>query len=579
MLQKGMIDKEILQYIFNNSYQAIIVLSSNNTILAINPKAVELLNLSEQDIIGRNLESICPELVINGRIINGVTNLISGTKVENRLVYPEKTFNKILFLEEITEKEDISILEKVINSIDEAVMVCDSQGKFIIYNEANERLDGLKKEQVLGKHVSSVYNLTEETSLLLQAMRKRKPFIDRHQSYTNFAGKNLNIMCNTYPLFQGDKVIGAVSIQRDYSKIKKLSEKIIDLQEQLYEKNLNRSSNVSKKTGRYSFDDIIGVSDLLKQTIIHAKRAAKTNSPILIYGETGTGKELFAQSIHNYSQRSAEPFIGINCAAIPENLLEGILFGTVKGAYTGAVDRPGLFEQANGGTLLLDEINSMSLGLQAKLLRVLQENLVRRVGAIDEIAVDVRIITNMNIEPAVAIEKNLLRQDLFYRLGVVYLKIPLLKDRKEDIPILTKHFINKYNKILNKNVKGISDTVLEKFSKYSWPGNVRELQHVIESAMNIMVDKEEVIRLEHIPLHIVNIVNKFEVNVPKKQVISITVEEEPLINTMERFEKQVILQTLEKSNWNISNAARKLKLKRQSLQYRLKKYGVNREEA
>jgi len=571
MTQINILNEKLLWHIFHRINQGIVVLSSNNTILGINPGAESILNLSQQEVVGRNLKGICPELVIEGRVINGPVDLISGLKIKSRLIQVEQSSKKILFLEHNPEKDDIDILENVINSIDEAVMVCDSQGKLIIYNEANQRLDGLLKEQVIGKHVTHVYNLSEETSLLIQTMRLRKPIIDRHQNYTTFTGRNLNIMCNTYPLFKEDKVIGAVSIQRDYSKIKELSDKIIELQEQLFENKKQNARSGSKKSARYVFEDIMGNSPILKHTVTLAKRAARTNSPVLIYGETGTGKELFAQSIHNYSQRASAPFIAINCAAIPENLLEGILFGTVKGAYTGAVDRPGLFEQARGGTLLLDEINSMSLGLQAKLLRVLQEGTLRRVGAIDEVLVDVRIVTNINIEPALAIEKQLLREDLFYRLGVVYLKVPPLRNRKEDIIPLAKGFIAAYNRMLNKNIKNISPKVTEMFLGYSWPGNVRELQHAIESAMNIMQEDEEIITIEHLPRHMES---KLDNRYCDKESLSITLQEEPLLATMEKVEKEVLLKTLEKNNWNVSQAAKQMNIKRQSLQYRMKKYGI-----
>ena len=186
----------------------------------------------------------------------------------------------------------------------------------------------------------------------------------------------------------------------------------------------------------------------------------------MIYGETGTGKELLAQSIHNASRRADGPFLAINCAALPENLLEALLFGTEKGVYTGAEHRTGLFEQANGGTLLLDEINSMNISLQAKLLRVLQDGVIRRVGGNTEIHVDVRVLSNINIPPYQAIAENKLRRDLYYRLGVVNIHIPALKDRKEDIALLCKHFIINYNKKFRKNVRNVDYNVLEKFYHY-----------------------------------------------------------------------------------------------------------------
>jgi len=213
----------------------------------------------------------------------------------------------------------------------------------------------------------------------------------------------------------------------------------------------------------------------------------------------------------------------------------------------------------------------MSLGLQAKLLRVLQEGTLRRVGAIDEVLVDVRIVTNINIEPALAIEKQLLREDLFYRLGVVYLKVPPLRNRKEDIIPLAKGFIAAYNRMLNKNIKNISPKVTEMFLGYSWPGNVRELQHAIESAMNIMQEDEEIITIEHLPRHMES---KLDNRYCDKESLNITLQEEPLLATMEKVEKEVLLKALEKNNWNVSRAAKQMNIKRQSLQYRMKKYGI-----
>ncbi|SKC39664.1 regulatory protein, Fis family [Maledivibacter halophilus] len=231
----------------------------------------------------------------------------------------------------------------------------------------------------------------------------------------------------------------------------------------------------------------------------------------------------------------------------------------------------GLLEQATNGTLLLDELNSMSMGLQSKLLRVLQEGTVRRVGAVEEIPIDVRIITNINMEPTLAIQKQKLREDLFYRLSVVYLKIPPLRQRKDDIPLLAKMFIIKYNRELSKNVSSLSPEVMDMFMKYSWPGNIREFQHSIESAMNIMSKHETIVLPKHLPEHILN---KLDEKLNQNTNVNLSLQIEPLSNTMEALEEQVILMALQRNNWNISHTARQLDIKRQSLQYRMKKYCI-----
>lgn len=495
-------------------------------------------------------------------------------------------------------RNDWVILKKVINTINESIMICDHQGNLILYNDACQRQECMLREQVIGRNVTNVYKLTEDTSQMLQAIKLRKPLLDVHFNYTTFTGRNFNTICSTYPLFENDKVVGAVSVTRECSKIKELSDKIIDLQEVLYKKTRQSVSVKSNHSTKYTFKDIIGQEKSFTQMINSARKVAMIDFPILIYGETGTGKELLAQSIHNASNRHRHPFIAINCAAIPENLLEGLLFGTVKGAFTEAIDRPGLFEQANGGTLLLDEINSMSIGLQAKLLRVLQENIIRRVGATNDIYIDVRVITNINVEPFIAIQKQLLRSDLYYRLGVVYIKIPPLRHHREDISLLLKEFINKNNFKLMKNVLGISPDVMDIFMKYEWPGNIRELQHCIESAMVMIRQDETIIQPEHLPIHIcqnlnieqqkdeddfqqkqpsIHIDKNKDTDAQRKEFFNIAFEKGLLSDRIEEVEKQIILLELEKNHWNISRTSKQLGLKRQSLQYRMKKYNIKLE--
>ena len=216
------------------------------------------------------------------------------------------------------------------------------------------------------------------------------------------------------------------------------------------------------------------------------KKVALTNSAVLIEGETGTGKDMIAKILHSESPRKNMPFITQNCAAIPNELLESIFFGTVKGAYTGAENRKGLFELADGGTLFLDELSSMDLNLQAKILKAIEEGYIRRIGGTTNIKINVRLVSAMNIKPEIAISKNLIRKDLFYRLSVVRFEIPPLRKRKEDILLLSFYFIEKYNKEMGKNVKEISEMVKTIFLNHSWSGNVRELKNVIESIFNFI---------------------------------------------------------------------------------------------
>jgi len=351
--------------------------------------------------------------------------------------------------------------------------------------------------------------------------------------------------------------------------IDELNKQIIDLRGKLLERSTSakhKANNVL--TVKYQFKDIIHTSSAMNNVVRKCQQIARSDSSVMIYGETGTGKELLTQSIHNASRRAGRPFLAINCAAIPENLLESLLFGTEKGAYTGAECREGLFEQANTGTLFLDEINSMNLALQAKLLRVLQDGMIRRVGGAIEIHVDVRVLSNINIPPYRAIEENRLRQDIFYRLGAVNINIPPLRERKEDIPLLTKSFILGFNRKLLKNVCDIDTAALEIFYAYDWPGNVRELQHAIEYAMNVLPDHLAVITPLYIPEHILLKVNGGLNN-------GGVVDKSSWNSIMQDAECRVLRKALRENRGNISKTARVLGMSRQNLQYRIKKSGID----
>lgn len=374
------------------------------------------------------------------------------------------------------------IFQRIINEIDIGLHIVDENGTSVVYNNKMKQIEGMDVEDVLGKNLLDVFTFAEHDSTLLQALQYGKTIKNVKQTYFNNKGQEITTVNHTFPILKNGNIKGAIEIAKDVTKL-----------ERLIRDNMNKTENA-----KYTFDSLIGDSPAFREVCEHAKRATRTSSSILIVGDTGTGKELFAQSIHNGSQRSTGPFVSQNCAALPESLVEGLLFGTTKGAFTGAVDRPGLFEQANGGTLLLDEINSLDLNLQAKLLRAIQEKTIRRIGASKDTPIDVRIIATMNEDPVDAISAQRLRKDLYYRLSVVTLFIPPLKDRKEDILPLALHFIDKYNALFQMEVKGMEDEVSEFLLSYDWPGNVRELEHLIEGALNMM-SYEETIDLTHLP--------------------------------------------------------------------------------
>ncbi|WP_425447003.1 sigma-54 interaction domain-containing protein [Dethiothermospora halolimnae] len=460
------------------------------------------------------------------------------------------------------------VLQNILHSVDEGIHVIDKNGKTIIYNDAMSKLEGLERHIVLDKKFSDIFpELDEDTSTLFTVMKTGRPILNRIQTYINYKKQRITTVNTTIPLFSNGNKIGAIEIAKDVTKIKKLSEQLIDLQQELIKK---ENDDININIPKYTFDNIIGSSKEIKKAIDIARRAMNSSSSVLIYGETGSGKELFAQSIHYEGNRRKKPFIAQNCAALPESLLEGILFGTAKGSFTGAVNRPGLFEQANGGTLLLDEINSMSLPLQAKLLRVLQESYIRRVGGLKDIPVDVKVIATTNEDPKETIEKGIIRKDLYYRLNVVYIEVPPLRARREDIGLLCDYFIRKFNKKFNKNVWMLSQDVIEYFNRYMWPGNVRELESMIEGAMNYIDSDENVLKNHHFPVDVVDYTKK-KINVGDEIDI-----DKPLPDIIGDLEIKLIEKALYENNNNITKAANTLKIKRQTLQHKIKKYNINK---
>ena len=395
------------------------------------------------------------------------------------------------------------MMNAVLDKISEGVVTCDSRERLVYYNDAAAKVDSVVPENVRGRKIQDVYTMTDGSDVMLpRVMKQRSPSLNYRQKYTTFAGKHQDVVANAYPIIINGKLLGAFNVVEDLSKLDDLHKQIIDLQEKLVTYGAGTNQKKSALTARYTFDDILHTSEAMEQVVEQCRQVAKTDSSVMIYGETGTGKELFAQSIHNASDRANGPFLAINCAALPENLLESLLFGSVKGAYTGAENRTGLFEQANHGTLLLDEINSMNINLQAKLLRVLQEGVIRKVGGSQEIAVDVRVLSNINVPPYEAIASNNLRQDLFYRLGVVNINIPPLRERLEDIPTMVRFFIEENNRKLGRDVREMDEETIRIFLQYKWPGNVRELQHAVEHAMIIMPEHAFRITREYIPQHL-----------------------------------------------------------------------------
>ncbi len=467
-----------------------------------------------------------------------------------------------------------TLLDAALRHSKEAVTIYDLEGRLIYINEAAEQLESHFAEDVMGKKGTALFQPDANSVLCIpQVLAGRKAVQNLKQHYVTHLGKELQVVANGYPVTHHGELLAAICFQEDLTRLDELHQRIADLQSAVLDKKRTGRRLDDGMAAQYRFSDIVCAAPTMRNLIEKCRMIARSDSAVMIYGETGTGKELFAQSIHNASRRKDGPFLAINCAAIPDTLLEGILFGTEKGAYTGATTREGLLEQAHGGTLLLDELNSMDIQLQSKLLRFLQDGSLRRVGGVKDKKVDVRILSNLNVPPQEAIAQKLLRQDLFYRLGVINLTLPPLRDRPEDIPLLARTFLRACGKKVGKHASGLRQDALDVLAAYPWPGNVRELQHAIEYAMNILPDDADELGAVHLPDHILAAAAS---RVP--QPTPEPAPQETIRSVTDRAVRTLIVQTLRTQEGNITRAAERLGIARQNLQHYIKKLDIHPDE-
>lgn len=449
-----------------------------------------------------------------------------------------------------------------LSSIDEGIHIIDSSAKTIFYNEAMGHIEGLRPAQVLGRPLHEVFpGLTPENSTLLRVLRSREPIRDTVQTYVGPSGHRLTTINSTIPIIIDNKCVAAMEVAKALSRVKHLSERARTMSRPAPRRSSAKRHDYPKM---YGLDDILGDSRILKKAKEVAGTVAKYDLPVLIHGETGSGKELFAQSIHSESLRSGREFVAVNCSALPESLIESTLFGNVKGAFTGAVDHEGLFEQADGGTLFLDEINSASPSLQGKLLRVLEEKAIRRVGANSLTPIDVRILTSCNVDPMEAVRSGSLRSDLFYRLSVYTLRVPPLRERREDIPVLMHAFARQTAESMGTRAPEFAPDVLQAFTDYDWPGNVRELRNAVQSTVGLCPG-DRTITQDDLPDFVRQSLSK---SAPASST-QLTLEE-----AVSETERAIITEALRRHNGRVSDAAKELGLTRQSLHYRMAKHGI-----
>ncbi|MGY3715330.1 sigma-54 interaction domain-containing protein [Sutcliffiella cohnii] len=444
------------------------------------------------------------------------------------------------------------MIDTIIANAFEGIVVVDEKGYIVYMNESYSNFVEVENDVAIGKHVTEVI---ENTRMHLVVQSGKEELADLQYIRGNY------MIANRIPIFnkQG-KVIGAFGtiLFRDTSEWDKMNSHVKSMMSRIQ----NYLQEYESQTGvKYSLEDIIGDSEVIVSLKNKVKQIAPSDVSVLIRGESGTGKELFAHSIHQLSNRSSMPFIKVNCAAIPEHLLESELFGYEDGAFTGAKKggKKGKFQLADGGTLFLDEIGDMSLPMQIKLLRALQEGEVEPIGASRPIKVDVRIIAATNRPLEKMIEEKRFREDLYYRIHVIPFYIPSLRDRKEDLPILANHFLRKISKRTGKRVRNISPEVLQVFSKSPWPGNIRELENVIQAAVHFSVG--ETLLIQSLPDYF-------------KDSFTINLGVKTLKETLEETEKQVIIGAIEKNDGDKLLAAKQLGISKSSLYEKIKKYNI-----
>ena len=507
----------------------------------------------DYDITGRGntvsgeLAEVCTPIILNDQII-GIIGLIAFTE-EQKKILADKNKNMTGFVEkmadllaakadqqEILENVEVSRdeMSTVLETAHEGIFALDQSGYVKHCNKRAATLFNMTKRELIGRHISKLM----PGSPAIKVLETGRGYTENEEIFKVDGGQH-HFIVTVKPYSSGDEIEGIVVSFRDIEEAQKL----------VY--------NFNTRTIKNTVDDIIGTSEKIMVAKKQALITARGNSTVLITGESGTGKEMFAKAIHYASARGDNPFITVNCGAIPENLLESELFGYEKG-------KVGKFELADGGTIFLDEIGDMPLHLQVKILHVLQNMRFEKVGGSRSIIVDVRVIaaTNKDLEKMIA--EGTFREDLYYRLSVIPLSIPPLRERKADIRMLMYHFLKKYNTFMNRKIEGFSDEVEELYMNYDWPGNVRELENAVEYGTNMAFGK--VIDIEDVPVRILK---------KEEEIVKFKNMDKPLAEQVKLYEKEIITKKLKQHNGIKDVVARELGLSRATLYRKLSELDIN----
>ncbi|MFD1422184.1 sigma 54-interacting transcriptional regulator [Laceyella tengchongensis] len=566
-----------LEAVVNSTHDGMIAVNQRGEVTLFNKAAGRMTGVDPAKSLGKPVTEVIPNTRLGVVIKEGISELNRRQTLENGLEIitsrvpvkaPDgKVIGAVAVFRDISEIKQLtqqvldlesmkSMLQAIINSSDDAISVVDQDGMGILINPAYTRLTGLTPEQVIGKPAET--DISEGESLHKKVLKTRQPARGVHMKV---GPHHKEVVVNAAPIIIGDELKGSVGIIHDVTELKQLS------------RDLERARRIIRTLeAKYTFEDIIGNSESMCHSLAQAKQAAQTRATVLLRGESGTGKELFAHAIHNASDRKYNQFVRVNCATLSESLLESELFGYEEGAFTGAKrgGKKGLFEEASGGTIFLDEIGELSLSTQAKLLRVLQEKEVLRVGGTKSIPVDVRVIAATNVYLEKAIQEKRFREDLYYRLNVLPIHIAPLRMRKEDLYDLSLHLIKKFNQEYGRQVEDIGEDAIHVLSQYDWPGNVRELENVLGRAMINMAFNERRMRREHIPpLDLSRMIQPSATPSVPDAIVG-----KPLKEVLAQTERDYILQVVAACGQNKTEAARRLGISIRSLYYKLERYGV-----
>ncbi|WP_282580127.1 sigma 54-interacting transcriptional regulator [Natroniella sulfidigena] len=561
-----------VEKVFNNIANGVIIVDHKGRITTFNRAAEEITGLSSQQVMGEDITDIIPNSRLKEVIQAATPELGRRLEINQAIIITNRTpiivngqvvggiavFQDVSTLEKLSgELREVKALKErldlILESVQDGICVINQVGKIDYVNPSYAELIGIEQQEIVGCSIqeisdSQAYQQVLETGQGVFGVVTEKD-------------DGLVIISNIYPLQVDGEVEGVVVVAKKKTEVEKLANRLNELsaKAEYLEQELKRERGVDK-----SFQRIVGNSGVLKEALVRATKAAETTSTVLIRGESGTGKELVAEAIHYASARKDGPFIRVNCAAIPPNLIESELFGHRQGAFTGAVNNKiGKFELADGGTIFLDEIGELPVELQVKLLRVLQERSFERVGGVETIEVDIRIITATNRDLEQMMEEGEFREDLYYRLNVIPIVLPALRERKEDIPLLAEHFLTKLAAKLDQKVDSISQAALQLLAEYCWPGNVRELQNIIERAINFTETAQ--ITVDNLPDYLKQGYQGADA------LVSLQADGE--VATWQDYEKEVIKLALEKHH-SFNAAGKALGITHKTVAAKARKYGL-----